>query len=114
MTAWQQKLAAGWNGVSFGPLTVESNDGISRFEIAVRLGGLDPNAVSVELFAKYRNRDGAVRKTMNRGAALPGHGFLFLARIKTDRPASDFTPRVIPYSTIASVPLEANQILWQK
>jgi starch phosphorylase len=112
--AWQKKLAADWNGVSFGPLTVESKDGISRFEVAVRLGGLDPDAVSVELFAQGRNGDGPVRKKMNRGTPLPANGFLFLASIKSDRPASDFTPRVIPQSTIASVPLEANQIFWQK
>ena len=36
------------------------------------------------------------------------------AEVPANRPASDYTPRVIPYHPKASVPLEAPQILWQR
>jgi len=31
-----------------------------------------------------------------------------------ERPAKDYTPRIIPVSPDVNVPLEINQILWQK
>jgi starch phosphorylase len=34
--------------------------------------------------------------------------------VPATRPASDYTPRAIPVKTGAFVPLEANQILWQR
>jgi len=51
---------------------------------------------------------------MNRGERLVGsaNGFLFTARIPATRPASDYTPRLVPYHPAARVPLEAPFILW--
>jgi starch phosphorylase len=106
--AWQQKLTADWNSISFGSPQVESRDGALHFEVPVYLGKLDPDAVSVEIFAE------GVRKVMDRGAPLPGNGFSYSASTAGDRPASDFTARVVPHHPSAAVPLEAIQILWQR
>ncbi len=112
--AWKQKLAGEWNGVAFGSRKVESsNDGL-YFEIPVYLGGLDPELVRVELFAAGRNGEEPLRKVMDRGAELPAGGFLYHASVGGDRPAGEFTARVIPYHPSALVPLEADQILWEK
>ena len=97
--AWQQKLAGDWTRVSFGPLHVKSSK------------GLDPGSVRVELFAEGRNGDGSLRKIMDRGALLQANVFLYAAGVEGNRPANDFTPRVIPYHPSASVPLEASQTL---
>jgi starch phosphorylase len=51
---------------------------------------------------------------MDRESQMPDQGFLYTASVKTNRPASDFTPRLIPYHPSASVPLEAGQITWLK
>ena len=112
--AWQQKLASQWDGVFFGALKVDSKDGQLHFEIPVHLGGLDPHAVRVELFAGAREGEAEVRKPMDRGAALPASGFLYSASVEDRRNANEFTPRVVPHHPAASVPLEARQILWQK
>jgi starch phosphorylase len=112
--AWQQGLATGWNGAAFGSLTAESKEGRIDFAIPVYFGGLDPEAVRVELFADGGNAEAPVRIPMERGAPLPGNGFLYAARIEGSRRASDFTPRLVPYHPSAAVPLEAGQILWQK
>jgi glycogen phosphorylase len=112
--AWQQQLARDWSGVSFGWFNATSNDGVARFEVAVHLGALDPDAIRVELFAEGTNGDGPVRIAMVRGVQLQDSGFSYTASASTNRPVSDFTARVIPYHPSASVPLEASQIVWQK
>ena len=112
--AWQQRVAGDWNSISFGPLQVQSKNDAVQFEVQVDLGKLNPDVVRVELFAEGLDGDRPVRKVMERGAAVPGNGFVYSASIEGNRPASDFTPRVVPYHPSASVPLEASQILWQK
>jgi starch phosphorylase len=93
---------------------VESDQGGLRFECSVNLGGLDPEGVHVELFANAApGEDTPVRIVMERGAALAGN-VQYSASIHTQRPASDFTARLVPYHPNASVPLEADHILWQK
>jgi glycogen phosphorylase len=42
------------------------------------------------------------------------NGYLYTAQVPADRPASDYTPRLVPYRAGARVPLEAPQILWQR
>jgi glycogen phosphorylase len=34
--------------------------------------------------------------------------------VPASRPATDYTPRLVPYHPDARVPLEANEILWQR
>jgi hypothetical protein len=51
---------------------------------------------------------------MNRGPKLVGGGFHYTAAAYGPRDASAYTPRVTPYHPSASVPLEAQEILWQK
>ena len=40
------------------------------------------------------------------------NGYLFTARVPATRPASEYTPRIIPYHPDAVVLLEATQVLW--
>ncbi|HTB16425.1 MAG TPA: alpha-glucan family phosphorylase [Bryobacteraceae bacterium] len=103
---WEQNLARNWSGISFGALKAESKNGAMHIEVAVHLGGLDPGMVQVELFAE--GSEGPVRKVMERNESI------YRATVEGNRPASDFTPRLVPYHPSASVPLEAGEILWQK
>jgi glycogen phosphorylase len=112
--AWQQKLAAEWSKLAFGPLKVESAGGRHRFEVIVYLGGLDPNEVAIEIFADGQNGDEPQRTRMDRVSKAADGGFLYSATIESRRGANDFTPRVVPYHQSASIPLEASQILWQR
>jgi starch phosphorylase len=43
----------------------------------------------------------------------PDDHILYSAKVPANRPASDYTPRVIPCGLKGSVPLEAPHILWQ-
>jgi len=81
----------------------------------VYLDELDPEAVRVELYADRQNGTEPVREPMNRGEQLVGasNAFLYVASVPANRPASDYTPRVVPYKIGASVPLETPLICWR-
>lgn len=51
---------------------------------------------------------------MNRGAVLANGGHVYSVCVTPDRNTNEFTPRIVPFHAGASVPLEANEILWQK
>jgi starch phosphorylase len=112
---WQARLAQHWSNLRFGNATVEQKDGQYVFQVQVFLDELDPDAVSVELYAEARNGHALTREPMGRGEHLVGsaNGFTYSARIPaTTRPVADYTPRLVPQHAGAFVPLEAPFILW--
>jgi starch phosphorylase len=116
LLAWRQELARGWATAHFGAVHVEREGAEHVFTVQVFLGDLKPDAVRVELFAD--SSEGALpwRCPMAAGVALPGSpgGWVFSARAPADRPAADYTPRLIPHQEGAQVPLDTAEILWQK
>jgi glycogen phosphorylase len=78
------------------------------------LDEIDPDAVRVELYAEVQKDKDASTVAMDRGERVAGAktGFTYNASIPKNRPVGDFTPRLIPQHTGASVPLEAGFILW--
>jgi starch phosphorylase len=77
---------------------------------------MPPEAVRVELYAEALNGEAPERHAMMRGAQLVGavHGYMYWAQVPSLRPATDYTPRIIPFHPEAMVPLEAPQILWYR
>jgi starch phosphorylase len=112
---WQKELARHWSRVRFGSLTTEQHSDHYVFQVQVYLDELDPEAVRVELYADRQNGTEPVREPMNRGEQLVGasNAFLYVASVPANRPASDYTPRVVPYKIGASVPLETPLICWR-
>jgi starch phosphorylase len=111
---WQGQLAQHWVSLRFGTATMEQRDGQYNFQVQIFLDDLDPNAIRAELYAEGHNGDVPSRYPMSRGERLVGseNGFLYFASIPANRPAADFTPRIIPQHAGAIVPLEASYILW--
>jgi starch phosphorylase len=111
---WEQELSKHWPAVRFGPATVDQSGEQHFFRVQVYLDGLDPEAVKVELYAEGRNGNAADCPAMERGERIsgPADGFVYSASVPKIRPASDYTPRLIPRCDEASVPLEAGFILW--
>jgi glycogen phosphorylase len=110
---WQRNLAKHWSKLRFGSLTVDHHEGQHVFKVEVYFDDLDPDAVQVELYAEPQDGSQPVRQPMKRGEKLAGFGYLFTASVLATRPASHFTPRVVPHHPGASVPLEAPFILWR-
>ena len=86
------------------------------YRIAVQLGTVPPDAVRAEMYADGRDGGPPERVAMNRAGRVEGNanGWVFAARIPATRPASDWTPRVLPDHPGAVVPLEAAQVLWAR
>jgi starch phosphorylase len=108
LAACEGKLAAEWNRVSFGAVQVRTTGDEHVIETRVYLGDLQPDDVQVEIYAEP-----GFRRSMVRGAAVAG-AYEYSVHVPADRPAGDYTARIIPAGAGARVPLEAKQILWQK
>jgi starch phosphorylase len=94
---------------------VETSADQHVFQVPVYLGGLDPDAIQVELYAESSNGAAPLRQVMTRGERLPdASGHVYSARVPASHPAADYTARLIPHHPDAAVPLEATQILWQR
>jgi starch phosphorylase len=113
---WQRSLQLHWPSAYFGELNVETGGDHHVFQLQVYLNDLPSESVSVELYADGMNGGEAVRIVMSRDHQLAGtvNGYLYSARVPASRPATDYTPRLIPFHRHANVPLEAAQILWQR
>jgi glycogen phosphorylase len=111
---WQTRIAQHWSNLRFGSATVSQNDGQYHFHVQVFLDELDPDAVSVELFADSQNGHDLTCQPMSRGERLVGstNGFTYTAQIPASRPVADYTPRLVPQHAGAFVPIEAPFILW--
>ncbi|HSN49945.1 MAG TPA: alpha-glucan family phosphorylase, partial [Bacteroidales bacterium] len=113
---WQHLLKVKWSRIQFGELTFSTVGDQHLFEVSVNLNGLDPDAVKMELFANgITNRipERVVMSLSESQKDSPGIN-LYTATLPASRPATDYTARVIPFFTRVVVPLEANQILWQR
>jgi starch phosphorylase len=113
---WQRTLAHGWKTIHFGDVRVDTADGDHSFAVQVYLGEVPSDAVRVELYAEGRDGHDPLCETMTPSEPLIGavNGYLFSGRVPATRPASHYTPRVIPDHPQAAVPLEVAQILWHQ
>jgi starch phosphorylase len=116
LTNWRTTVAQRWAGLHFGEVTIESTAQDHTFEVQVFLDELGPDAVRLELYADGTHGNPAVRQEMTQVRQLVGavNGYVYSASVPATHPASEYTPRMVPYFPQASVPLEANQILWQR
>jgi glycogen phosphorylase len=106
---WLQKVKEQWHTVRFGPVRVETRDGQHFFTVQVSPGGLLTSDIKVELYAML-----SVAEPMSAAAGDSRGPLTYSATIAATRPASDYTPRVVPYHPDVAVPLETGQILWQR
>ena len=115
IVAWRHELEGKWPGLRFTARKVETRDGHHGFEVQAGLGGLDPGAVRLELYADGLRGNPPVRQEMNRLRPVydAAGSYVYGASVPADRPATDYTARAIPRFEGVAVPLEENRILWQ-
>jgi starch phosphorylase len=111
---WHESVQNHWSDLHFGNRYAQETEGHRMMRVQVYLGRLDHESVRVELYADGINGGEPVRVRMERGEAATGavNGWIYQALITNERPADDYTPRVVPYHPETHVPLEAAQILW--
>lgn len=113
---WRHALNEKWKTIRFSDVKVETNNGQHNFEAQVYLDDLGPNLVKVELYGDKLNGSGPGTKEMTLVRQLSGSAntYVYQVKIPAVQPASLYTPRIVPQLDGANIPLEANQILWQR
>ncbi|MBA3037449.1 MAG: glycosyltransferase family 1 protein [Desulfobacterium sp.] len=113
---WRKSLEKLWPTLRFGEMKIQTEDNQHLYEVQVYLNDLNQDAVRVELYADGINGDVPVRQEMKPVRQLTGSlgGHIYGAAVSADRPATDYTARLIPLCSGVAVPLESPQILWQR
>lgn len=112
---WERSLADHWSRLRFVGLNIETIEERHNFSVKLFLDELEPDTIQVELYADAGNGGEAVRQPMTRGEPLVGQNvWRYTASVPASRPASEYTPRVIPRHPHASIPLECRHILWYR
>ena len=113
---WQQDIDRHWSTLRFGPVEIKTHDGQHFFQVEVIPGNLNPDQLTVELYADSVQGGEptlAVMTAPEPSADSPGV-ITYSTQVPATRPTGDYTARAIPRHPNASVPLEAGQILWQR
>ena len=99
----------------FGAVEIKTHDDRHFFEVTIFPGGIDLDALCVQLYANSFPGGRAVIEEMIPQSSFPDSDGvqIYAASVDASRPASDYTPRIIARHPDAQVPLEANQIHWQ-
>jgi starch phosphorylase len=113
---WYNSLKQHWEQIHFGNVNVDNTEDGLSFQVQVYLGEILPGQISVELYADEIHKEKPLVISCQRGEKITGavHGYCYYANVKTKRPFTDFTPRVIPHHPDAEIPAEASLITWQK
>jgi starch phosphorylase len=119
---WKRSIDVGWSKLHFGEVKFvtekDSHTGEEQyaFEVQLYLGDISPDMIQVELFARGPDDGQLFRQQLDLlSPAAAGTGMaLYGTKVPGNRPAGDYTARVLPYLPGVAIPLEATQILWQR
>jgi starch phosphorylase len=112
---WQRTMRQHWAGIRFGGVRTQTEGGRHRFEATVYVDDVDPEWISVELYADGDGTSEPICEPMRRGPALVGaRGFVYLGEVPDTRPADHFTPRAVATYPNVAVPLESQMLLWAR
>ncbi|HET6459541.1 MAG TPA: alpha-glucan family phosphorylase [Syntrophales bacterium] len=117
ISQWRKSVETLWPQLSMRNFIFENTGADSYvFRVDVELGAVNPGTVEVQLYADPRHDEPPLyyRMTRAEGARPFTNTYRYEAEIRTNRPPSDFTPRLIPALGGAMVPLEAPQVLWYR
>jgi glycogen phosphorylase len=110
---WKTFVNEHWKGIYYGDPVVETIEGNYKYSASVFLNGINPNDVSVELYANAINGTAPVRQNMTMISGRENESVVFSTTVPADRPSCHYTPRIFPLNPMVSIPLECSNILWQ-
>jgi starch phosphorylase len=113
---WRHTVNRKWTVLRFGDVKIKTDGGQHSFEVWLGLDGLDPETVRVELCADGVMGGAPVRQVMTRVGkrADPTGGDIYRAAVSAARPSADYAVRAVPHRDGLAIPLEDDQILWQR
>jgi starch phosphorylase len=113
---WYQQLAKHWQHIHFGNITSSRTDQGYFFEVPVYLDALSPEVIRVEMYAEAVDGGEPFCQSLQRASQLSstGNAYVYQGTVPDVRPATEYTPRIVPMQEEAIVPLEANNIVWYR
>lgn len=111
---WRVHLDDDWSWLRFGKICVSENNGRISFDVQVFFGDLNSSFAHVELYADRTEEHEASRTVLTMREAIPGlvNAYVYSGEVAATRPAAHYTPRIVPFHPMASVPLETSHIFW--
>jgi starch phosphorylase len=111
---WERQIRHRWHEVHAGALEVVREDDGWTFSLPAYLGDLPVDSVAAQLYAEAAGGQPSTRVAMQQVGPVTGaiNGVMFRAHVGAQRPAGDFTVRLVPSHPHAKVPLESNRIRW--
>jgi len=106
---WQRSLEQNWGKLRFGELKITTDNDKHLFVVQVYINALNRQAIKVELYSA------TMTKQMEYQEQIPNttDGHIYRSSVPVTYPASNFTPRIVPYFPGVAIPIESPQILWQ-
>lgn len=116
LVRWAETLHGHWHEIHLGHLQVNPDKDAVQVGLHVYLGGLNPEAIKVQLVADPSEHHPATVLDLTLTHSLEGatHAYRYEGGLTTERPIEDFTARVIGYHPQAQVPGECGLIHWQE
>jgi starch phosphorylase len=115
LAAWARHLREHWPAIRFGQPEASTTGRQLTISVPVFLGAIGTHAVRVELYAAAHGGEAAMVRAMAPTSPPDGSGaVVYRATIDTARPATHFTPRVVPYHRDARLPIELPLVAWQR
>jgi starch phosphorylase len=111
MRSWELRLRRHWSDLHIGKATICRDGTDWSFSVPVDLGGIAPQDVAVQLYAEPRNGEPPFVGELS---PIPSNAGTYTGSAPANRPAEQYTVRIIPHHTGAAVPAELPLILWQK
>jgi starch phosphorylase len=114
LEAWHRRIRDEWSSVRLGPMQVAHSGEHWEVDIQLYLAELGVEDVRVELVREASGGSTAMTVPMTTDRPITGavNVWRYRASVPADRPAADYTPRVVPAHPLAFVPVEASEILW--
>lgn len=111
---WRESIQREWAHLHFGKLKIEITPESYQFQIPVYLNNIDPDAVSVQVYADpLTGSEPEIHECVkDKKLSETTNSYYYDVIIPAKRPISHYTPRIIPFHKDVSIPLETNQILW--
>lgn len=116
LASWENRVRHSWPGLHIGPSDMTRSDKGWAFTIPIYLGEMRPDDVRVEIYSEPSGSSEPEIVVLSRGEPIAGaaNGFIYYGRVATERPAEDFTARIVPSHAGVQIPTELPLILWQR
>lgn len=113
LNQWTRHLHQHWHEIHIGERSISEIQTGWQLDVNIYLGAIAPENIAVEAIADSKGPQSAQRISLTLARAGVANTYHYSALLPKDRPASDFSLRVIPAHPQVRVPSENALICWQ-